>query len=70
MMAFGILMGRSMYPRWMVIFLPLVIYLLKIPVTRILKGHVKELVNDSYDNIVLFVFYVLSTIVLWKGIVS
>ena len=70
MMAAGILMGRSMYPRWMVIFLPLVIYLLKIPVTRILKGHVKELVNDSYDNIVLFVFYVLSTIVLWKGIVS
>jgi hypothetical protein len=69
MMVVGILMGRSLYPRWMVIFLPIVIYLLKIPLTRILKGRVKELVNDSYDNLVLFIFYVLSTIVLWNGII-
>ena len=59
-----------MYPRWMGLFLPIVIYLLKTPVTRILRGHVKELVSDSYDNIVLFVFYAVSTIVLWNGIVS
>ena len=68
MMLYGIVAGRSLYPRWMVIFLPIVIYLLKTPVTRILKGHVKELINDSYDNIVLFVFYVLSTLVLWNGL--
>jgi hypothetical protein len=54
----------------MVVFLPIVIYLLKTPVTRILKGRLQEIVNDAYDNIVLFVFYVLSTAVLWNGIVS
>ena len=68
MMLYGIVAGRSLYPRWMVIFLPIVIYLLKTPVTRILKGHLQEIINDSYDNIVLFVFYVLSTLVLWNGL--
>ncbi|MGD0878619.1 MAG: DUF6796 family protein [Anaerolineales bacterium] len=69
LMAAGILMGRSMYPRWMVIFLPVVIYLLKIPVLYVLKGRTRELVNDSYDNLSLFVFFALSTILLWNGIV-
>lgn len=70
MMIYGIVSGQSMYPRWMAAFLPIVIYLLKSPVTRMLKGHLKEIINDSYDNIVLFVFYVLSTVVLWNGFVS
>jgi hypothetical protein len=69
MMVYGIVAGKSLYPRWMVVFLPIVIYLLKTPVTRLLRGHVKELVNDSYDNIVLFVFYVLSTFLLWNRFV-
>ena len=68
MMIYGIVAGRSLYPRWMVIFLPIVIYLLKTPVTRILKGRLQEIIYDSYDNIVLFVFYVLSTLVLWNGL--
>jgi hypothetical protein len=70
MMVYAVLAGRSMYSRWMVIFLPIVIYLLKTPVTRIFRGRIKELVNDSYDNITLFVFYALSTILLWNRIVS
>jgi hypothetical protein len=70
MMIYGIVTGKSMYPRWMVVFLPIIIYLLKTPVTRILKGRLQEIVNDSYDNIVLFVFYLLSTVILWNGLVS
>jgi len=69
MMAYGILTGKSMYPQWMVIFLPVVIYLLKSPVTRLLKGRKKELVNDSYDNFVLFIFFSLSTLLLWSSVV-
>ena len=70
MMIYGIVSGRSLYPRWMVVFLPIVIYLLKKPITRILKGHLQEIINDSYDNFVLFVFYGISTVVLWNGLVS
>lgn len=67
MMIYGILSGRSLYPRWMVLFLPVVIYLLKTPVVRLLKGRLREIINDSYDNISLFVFFTISTIVLWNS---
>ena len=67
MMLYGIVSGRSLYPRWMAVFLPVVIYLLKVPVIRLLKGHLREIINDSYDNFVLFVFFVISTMVLWNG---
>jgi hypothetical protein len=66
MMFYAIVAGKSLYPKWMVMFLPIFIYLLKAPITRILKGRLKEIINDSYDNIVLFIFYVLSTMVLWN----
>jgi len=67
MMVYGIVSGRSLYPRWMVVFLPVLIYLLKTPVVRILRGRLREILHDSYDNFTLFVFYVVSTIVLWNG---
>jgi uncharacterized membrane protein len=70
MMFYAILSGQSLYPRWMVIFLPVVIYVLKTPLTGILKGRIKEVINDSYDNFVLLVFFVLSTVVLWNAVVS
>jgi len=69
MMFYGIVAGNSIYPGWMAIFLPIILYLLKSPLTRLLKGRVKEIVNDSYDNLVLFIFYLLSTIVLWNGLI-
>jgi hypothetical protein len=69
MMAYGIVAGRSMYPRWMVVFLPIVFHLIAPRVTRFLKGTLGEIINDSYDNIGLFVFFTLSTVVLWNGLV-
>ena len=69
MMLYGIVSGRSLYPKWMVVFLPVIIYLFKMPVVWLLKGRLRELVNDSYDIVVLFVFYLISTVVLWNGVV-
>jgi hypothetical protein len=65
LMLYGIVSGRSAYPLWMVIFLPIVPYLLRAPVLKILRGRAHELVRDSYDNFVLLVFFLVSTIVLW-----
>jgi hypothetical protein len=70
MMIYGVLSGRSFYPVWMVIFLPVVIYLLKTPVVRILRGHLREVINDAYDNISLLVFFAVSTIVLWNAAIG
>ena len=69
MMVYGILTSRSLYPWWMVFFLPVLLYVLKKPVTWILRGRVREVVNDSYDNIVLLVFYILSTVAKWNATV-
>lgn len=69
MMLYGIVTGKSLYPRWMIIFLPTILYFLKIPVTRILRGRIRELVNNSYDNFVLFIFFLISTVVLWNSAV-
>ena len=65
LMAYGILSGHSAYPRWMAIFLPVIPYLLRTPILKILRGRAHELIRDLYDNFVLLVFFVISTIVLW-----
>ena len=67
MMIYGIVTGRSLYPVWMVALIPIVIYLLKPLVVKLLKGRAREWVNDCYDNLSLFVFFVISTIVLWSS---
>ena len=68
MMIYAIITGRSLYPLWMVVFLPTVLYLLKTPILKLLNGRIQELITDSYDNLILFVFFVLSTLVLWNGL--
>jgi len=70
MMLYGIATGHSMYPRWMVVFLPTILYLLRTSVVKIFKGHLKEMIGHAYDNIILFVFFVLSTLILWNRVVS
>ena len=69
MMVYGILTAKSLYPWWMVFFLPVIIYYLKTPLVRLLKGRLRELVNDFYDNIVFLVFFLISTVILWNGVV-
>jgi len=67
MMLYGIVTGQSLYPRWMAIFLPVFTYLLKTPILRVLRGRLREIVNDSYDNLILLIFFVISTAVWWNA---
>ena len=64
MMLYGIVTGQSLYPPWMAIFLPVITYLLKTPIIRILRGRLREIVNDSYHNMILLISYAISTVVL------
>jgi hypothetical protein len=66
LMLYCILSGQSAYPLWIAPFLPIVLYLLRPLVLKVLRGRVHELVRDSYDNFVLLVFFLLSTAVLWN----
>ena len=63
---YGVISGHSTYPIWMLVFLPIVPYLLRPVVLKILRGRVHELVRDSYDNFVLLLYFFVSTLVLWK----
>jgi len=65
LMVYGIISGRSAYPLWMVIFLPIVPYPLRTLVLKIFRGRAHELIRDSYDNFVLWIFFLVSTMVLW-----
>jgi hypothetical protein len=65
LMLYGVISGRSAYPRWMALFLPIVLYLLRIPILKILRGRLHELIRDSYDNFILLVFFIISTVVVW-----
>ena len=65
LMIYGVISGRSAYPIWMVLFLPIIPYLLRPVVLKILHGRLHELVRDSYDNFVLLVYFLVSTFVLW-----
>lgn len=67
MMIYAILTRRSLYPSWMVIFLPTVLYLIKMPVLKLLRGTLGGRISDCYDNLILLVFFVISTLVLWNG---
>lgn len=68
MMVYAILTMRSLYPIWMVAFLPTVIYLVKTPVLKLFKGRPQQqMIADSYDNLILLVFFTLSTLVLWNA---
>jgi hypothetical protein len=62
---YGVLSGRSAYPIWMAAFLPIVPYLLRPVVLKILRSRAHELIRDSYDNFVLLLYFLVSTIVLW-----
>ena len=65
-MVYGVVTAHSAYPIWMVIFLPIVPYLLRPVVLKIIRGRVHEIIRDSFDNFVLFVFFLISTIVVWN----
>ncbi|HLP82412.1 MAG TPA: DUF6796 family protein [Nitrosomonas sp.] len=65
LMLYCVLSGKSAYPRWMIVFLPIVPYLLRTLILKILRGRLQELVRDSYDNLVFLLFFLVSTAVLW-----
>jgi hypothetical protein len=63
---YGVISGRSAYQIWMIAFLPTIPYLLRSVVLKILRGRVHELVRDSYDNFVILLYFIMSTLVLWN----
>lgn len=56
---------KTLYPRWMVFFFPLIPFLFQELLGRLLSGSIKIIVMGGYLNLMLVVFFLASTIALW-----
>jgi hypothetical protein len=66
-MIYAILFRPTRYPRWMILFIPTFLYLVQEPIVAALSGVAKVVVRAGYDNLIVLLFYAVSTVVLWNG---
>jgi len=57
---------RTFYPRWMILFFPLMPFLLKGFISKVLSGGIWIIVYGGYLNLILVLFFTASTIALWN----
>jgi hypothetical protein len=57
---------KTLYPRWMILFFPLIPFLFQGFVSEILSGTAWVVVAGGYLNWILTIFFVASTIALWN----
>jgi len=59
-------MKKTLYSRWIIFFSPVVFFLLMGPIVGILKGKWKVIVGGGYLNLILLLFFTVTTISLFK----
>ena len=57
---------KTLYPRWIILFFPLIPFLLQSIFDNILSGKIWILVMGGYLNVIMIVFFAASTIALWN----
>ena len=56
---------KTLYPRWIILFFPLVPFLFKGLVSRALSGGIWIVIYGGFLNLIMIVFFLASTIALW-----
>ena len=64
---YAILFRKTHYPKWIVVLFPLFLFLLKDMIVEGLTGMSKAVLNGGYENMIMLLFFLVSTIVLWNG---
>ncbi len=59
---------KTLYPRWIIIFFPLIPFLIEDLVTKYLTDSIWIIIKGGYLNIILVIFFSASTIALWNTI--
>ena len=57
---------KTLYPRWIILFFPLIPFLIEDLVTKYLQNNIWIIIKGGYLNIILVVFFTASTIALWN----
>ncbi len=58
--------SKTLYPKWIILFFPLIPFLIEDLVTKHLPNHIWIIVKGGYLNIILVIFFTASTISLWN----
>ncbi len=58
--------GKTIYPRWIIIFFPLIPFLIEDLVCKFLPDTIWIIIKGGYLNIILVIFFTASTIALWN----
>ena len=61
-----VLKGKTLYPKWIIIFFPLIPFLLEDLVCKYLPDNIWVIVKGGYLNLILAIFFTASTIALWN----
>ena len=61
-----VLKNKTLYPKWMVFFFPLIPFLLQGFVSKLVTGNLRVIVLGGYLNLMLVLFFTASTIALWN----
>lgn len=62
----AVLKRKTLYPRWIVFFFPLIPFLIQNYVTKYLPNNLWIIIDGGYLNLILIVFFLASTISLWN----
>ncbi|MDG2435567.1 DUF6796 family protein [Polaribacter sp. Hel1_33_78] len=57
---------KTLYPRWIILFFPLIPFLIEDLVTKYLQNDIWIIIKGGYLNIILVIFFTASTIALWN----
>ena len=57
---------KTLYPRWMILFFPLIPFLFQSLICKYLSGNIWIIICGGYYNLILVVFFAASAIALWK----
>ena len=58
---------RTLYPRWILLFFPLVPFVLMGVFRKILTGDVRTVIIGGYLNLIVVLFFAASTVALWRS---
>ncbi len=57
---------RTLYPRWIILFFPLIPFLIQDIVCKNLTGSIYNVICGGYLNLILIIFFAASTVALWN----
>ncbi len=57
---------KTLYPRWIILFFPLIPFLIQSLICKNLSGDIRIIIYGGYLNLILVVFFSASTIAMWN----